>query len=469
MPRQQAIYALILMSNPTILEVVPGSPAAAAGLRPGDELLSVNGVVPTDVIEYQQIVDEGSVAVIVRREGGASAVDILKPEGAPLGLRLNSSIFDRVQTCDNHCEFCFIYQLPPGMRTTLYLKDDDYRLSFLYGNFTTLTRFTELDLSRVVEERLGPLYVSIHATNPEVRASMLRNPRGATSLRWLRALLANGVEVHGQIVLCPDVNSGPVLEETLVEIITAYPTLASVGIVPLGLSKHGRSTSLRVHTKEDAEADLEIIAYWQGEALRRLGRRLFFASDELYLVAGRPVPTSSEYEGFDQHENGIGMIRAFLTELDEIEAGREGSFPAATGAWNEVPAAPAEGYRETRPEFSSGEVRTDGPVVILTGDYGARMFADVLPRLETLSGERLRVLPVTNDFFGGIVAVSGLLVGSDVAAAIDADDLSARKYLLPNTAVPGGRFLDDIDIADIDAAIDAVPPTVAGLLSGAMT
>ncbi len=457
------------MSNPTILEVVPGSPAAAAGLQPGDELLSVNGVVPTDVIEYQQIVDEPMVALEIKRDGDATALEIVKQEGAPLGLRLNSSIFDRVQTCDNHCEFCFIYQLPPGMRTTLYLKDDDYRLSFLYGNFTTLTRFTELDLARVVEERLGPLYVSIHATDPVVRSEMLRNPRGGTSLRWLRALLANGVEVHGQIVLCPDVNSGDVLERTLAEIISTYPALASVGIVPLGLSKHGKQTTLRVHQPDDAVADLEIIHHWQQVAHRRLGKRLFFASDEMYLVAGLPVPAAEEYESFDQHENGIGMIRAFLDELDAAERGRQSSFPEVTGAWNEIPAAPAEGYREHRPEYSSRGAGTDGPVVIVTGDYGARMFAEILPRLEALAGSSLRVLPVTNDYFGGNVAVSGLLVGSDVARAIAADTLPARKYLIPNTAVPGGRFLDDIDIADLVGPIDAVPATVSGLLAGAMT
>ena len=174
------------MSNPTILEVEPGSPAAAFGLTSGDELVRVNGVAPTDVIEYQQLVDDAELDVELIRDGAPVFVEIGKQPGEPLGIRLNQSIFDRVQTCDNHCEFCFIYQLPPGMRRSLYLKDDDYRLSFLYGNFTTLTRFTELDLARVVEEKLGPLYVSIHATDPEVRAGMLRNPRGATSLRWLR-------------------------------------------------------------------------------------------------------------------------------------------------------------------------------------------------------------------------------------------------------------------------------------------
>jgi NifB/MoaA-like Fe-S oxidoreductase len=383
-------------------------------------------------------------------------------------LRLNSSVFDRVQTCDNHCEFCFIYQLPPGMRTTLYLKDDDYRLSFLYGNFTTLTRFTELDLSRVVEERLGPLYVSIHATNPDLRAQMLRNPRGATSLRWLRALLEAGVEVHGQIVLCPDVNSGSVLEETLAEILIAYPQLASVGIVPLGLSKYGKETTLRVHTREDAAADLEIVDFWQEKAQAMVGRRMFFASDEMYLVAGRAVPASEHYEEFDQHENGIGMIRAFYDELEAAEAGLRTSFPGVTGAWTTLPAAPAEGYRTTRGAFASGLTGADGPVVIVTGEYGARAFEPVLGRLETLAGVPLRVLPVTNDFFGGNVAVAGLIVGRDVSAAIAADGQPARKYLVPNSAAPGGRFLDDVDVADIDAPIETVPPTVAGLLAGVM-
>jgi len=455
------------MSNPTILEVVPGSPAAVAGLRPGDELLSVNGVVLTDVIEYQQLADEELVALRVKRDGATSLLDIAKAEGAPLGLRLNSSVFDRVQTCDNHCEFCFIYQLPPGMRTTLYLKDDDYRLSFLYGNFTTLTRFTELDLSRVVEERLGPLYVSIHATDPEVRARMLRNPRGGTSLRWLRELLDRGVEVHGQVVLCPDVNSGPVLERTLTEILVSYPKLASVGIVPLGLSRYGKETTLRVHTSEDAAADLDIVDFWQKRALETVGRRMFFASDEMYLVAGRDVPPSHHYEEFDQHENGIGMIRAFRDELEATETGRKTDVPLMTGAWNALPAAPAEGYRTTRGGIRSDDTVGDGPVVVVTGEYGARVFEPIVARLEEITGSPLRVLAVPNEFFGGNVAVAGLMVGQDVAKAIANDDLAARKYLIPNSAAPGGRFLDDTDVSDIDAPIDTVPPTVAGLVAGA--
>ena len=198
------------MSVPKVTALLEGSPAATAGFRVGDELLSLNGEQPRDVIEYQQLVDGARLDVVVRRPGSPldTRISVHKEVGEPLGLEVSAAVFDRVRTCDNHCAFCFIYQLPKGMRRSLYLKDDDYRLSFLYGNFTTLTRFTELDAERVITERLGPLFVSIHATDPAVRAAMLRNPRGATSLRWLRVLLEAGIEVHGQVVVCPGVNDG---------------------------------------------------------------------------------------------------------------------------------------------------------------------------------------------------------------------------------------------------------------------
>ncbi|HRE03892.1 MAG TPA: PDZ domain-containing protein, partial [Ilumatobacteraceae bacterium] len=188
------------MSLPTIARVVPGSPADLAGIRAGDEVVTMNGQTPRDVIEWQFLADEAEVDFELRRGNIELQVDVVKADGEPLGLDVESAVFDRVRTCDNHCEFCFIYQLPKGMRRSLYLKDDDYRLSFLYGNFTTLTRFTEADLERVITERLSPLHVSIHATDAETRVRMLRNPRGAMSLRWLRALLDHGITVHGQIV-----------------------------------------------------------------------------------------------------------------------------------------------------------------------------------------------------------------------------------------------------------------------------
>src|ERR1700721_4620722 len=238
------------MSAPTVTSVTAASPAARAGLAVGDELLSLNGQEPRDVIDFQQLTDADDLSVMVKRAGASlpRLVRIDKMPGEPFGVEVSSAVFDRIRTCDNHCAFCFIYQLPKGMRKSPYLKDDDYRLSFLYGNFTTLTRFTELDLERVVTERLSPLYVSIHSTDPEVRASMLRNRRGATSLRWLRALLDAGIEVHGQIVVCPDVNDGPILDDTLAGVLDLYPELASVACVPLGVSRWNVETTMGPHT-----------------------------------------------------------------------------------------------------------------------------------------------------------------------------------------------------------------------------
>ena len=454
---------------PRVLEVVPGSPAHFAGIDVGDELLTVNGVTPADVIEYQQLIDDQDPELTLRRHGVERSVVAAKEAGRPLGLRLSASIFDRVQTCDNHCEFCFIYQLPPGMRKSLYLKDDDYRLSFLYGNFTTLTRFTELDLARVVEERLGPLYVSIHATDPAVRAGMLRNPAGATSLRWLRALLDRGVTVHGQIVLCPSVNDGAVLDRNCAEVLARYPGLATVGIVPLGLSRYNREPRLAVHTPAQASSDLEIVTSWQSVALERIGRRMFFASDELYLTAGWEIPVSAAYEGFAQHENGIGMVRAFYDEVSRIERGDIVDGQAVTGEWRSIPAAPAEGYRAPRHRGDGRPSSSRGPAVLVTGRYGATALRPVLPRLERIAARQLRLLPVDNDFFGGNTAVAGLLVGSDVIRALAADHHEAGLYVLPDVALSGDRFLDDVTLDQVaggaPAPLVVAETTAHGLLA----
>src|SRR6266851_6362945 len=251
------------MSLPRVVAVTPGSPAARAGLSPGDEIIAMGGQVPRDIIQYQLLADGSEVEFDVRRGGLELTVTVERDGPEPLGLEVDSPLFDQVRTCDNHCEFCFIYPLPKGMRKSLYVKDDDYRLSFLYGNFTTLTRFTEADLERVVDEGLGPLYVSIHATDPDVRSAMLRNRRGATSLRWLRLLLDAGVEIHGQVVVCPGVNDGAVLDDTMLGIMDQYPELASVGVVPLGLSSFNRESSMRPHTDGEATATVACIERWQ--------------------------------------------------------------------------------------------------------------------------------------------------------------------------------------------------------------
>jgi putative radical SAM enzyme (TIGR03279 family) len=461
-----------------VVAVASGSPAASAGLVAGDEVLSVNGEALRDVIRYQLQADEPIVELEVRRGGLEQLVTLQKRPGEPLGLDLDSALFDQVRTCDNHCPFCFIYQLPKGMRASLYVKDDDYRLSFLYGNFTTLTRFTEADLERVVTERLSPLYVSIHATDPHVRARLLRNRRGATSLRWLAALLDAGVEVHGQVVVCPGVNDASVLDETLLGVLDRFPELATLGIVPLGVSAHSTEPDLRPHTREDAQQVIDIIERWQARFTHTLGRRLAFAADEYYLLAGRPFPEPTAYEGFVQHENGIGMARTFEDEVQRAVAGEavSGTGPrSGFFAWTD--GAPADGYRAPRTVAASfvtaasagsaPSAATNGgrrPAAIITGAYGEQVLTPLLPALQAVAGAPLRLLSVANRFFGGNIAVTGLLTATDVAAALEREP-AGERYLLPDVVLSRGRFLDGGSLADLPRPVEIVPTDGASLVA----
>jgi putative radical SAM enzyme (TIGR03279 family) len=431
---------------PLVLSVAPGSPADRAGLRPGDELRTLNGEVPRDVIRYQILVDDPDLEIEVSRGGLDLTVEVDKAAGEPLGVEVESAIFDAVRTCDNHCEFCFIHQLPPGLRTSLYQRDDDYRLSFLYGNFTTLTRFTELDLERVLTERLSPLYVSIHATDPDVRTDLLRNRRGATSLRWLRALLDAGVQVHGQVVVCPGINDGEVLEDTMVGIADRFPELATVAVVPLGISRYGREGRLRPHTLAEAEATVDTVEAWQQRFLDVLGRRLVYAADEYYLLAGRPFPDPEVYEGFPLHEDGIGMARSFEREFaGEVET----PIGPRAGFFHWVDGAPAAGYRAPRGRLTLRPRRT-APVAILTGTYGASILT---PLLE--GRDDVRVVPVENRFFGGNIGVTGLMVGEDLQRVL-ADQPEGHRYLLPDVCLSGGRFLDGTTPEDLPRPVEVV-------------
>jgi putative radical SAM enzyme (TIGR03279 family) len=456
--------------------VAPGSPAAHAGLAVGDELVTVNGEVPRDILRYRLLVDEAVVELDVRRGGLEQRIVVVKHDGEPLGAEIDSAVFDRVVTCDNHCPFCFIHQLPKGMRKSLYLKDDDYRLSFLYGNFTTLTRFTEADLERVVTEGLSPLYVSIHATDPEVRTRLLRNRRGAVSLRWLRVLLDHGIEVHGQIVVCPGVNDGAVLEDTLVDLLDQYPELATVACVPLGVSAHNTEPDMRPHSVEEAVAVVEAVERWQDVFQRTVGRRFVHAADEYHLMAGRPFPEPEVYEGFPQHENGVGMARRLEQEVADalagtvaVEAGDVGTGTRA-GFFSWVDGAPADGYRAPRvAEPAGGSVavalrptrrsRADRPVAILTGEYGNRVLSPMVAALSEHAGVEVRTVPVANGFFGGNIAVTGLLTGTDVAGAMAAAggaSSSDWRWLLPDVVLSRGVFLDGTSVGDLPGPVEVV-------------
>jgi NifB/MoaA-like Fe-S oxidoreductase len=407
----------------------------------------MSGQVPRDIIQYQLLADEPELEFELRRGGLELTLTVSRPPETndPLGIEVNSALFDQVRTCDNHCEFCFIFQLPKGLRKSLYVKDDDYRLSFLYGNFTTLTRFTEADLERVVTEGLSPLWVSIHATDPETRAKMLRNRRGATSLRWLRALLDHGVEVHGQVVVCPGVNDGAVLEDTLAGVLDVYPELRTVACVPLGVSRYSNEPNMRSHTVAEAEAVVDLVEGWQSTFADVLGRRVVFAADEYYLLAKRPFPSLDTYEELLQHENGIGMAAAFAAAL----TGRVESAPGVqSGFFQSVDGAPALGYRAPRTDAASPAI--EGPVAVLTGEYGAR----ILEPLVTPLGAR--VVPVRNDFFGGNIAVAGLMCGADLARTLAAEP-EGHRYLLPDACLSGGVFLDGLTPTDLPRPVEVVP------------
>jgi NifB/MoaA-like Fe-S oxidoreductase len=371
-------------------------------------------------------------------------------------VEVHSALFDQVRTCDNHCEFCFIYQLPPNLRSSLYQKDDDYRLSFLYGNFTTLTRFTEADLERVITEGLSPLNVSIHATDPAVRSDLLRNRRGGTSLRWLRALLDHGVEVHGQVVVCPGLNDGAILDDTLAGVLDRYPELASLCVVPLGLSQFNREARMRPHTRAEAEAVVDCVEGWQELFRTVLDRRLVFASDEYYLLAGRPFPEADTYEGFPMHEDGVGMARAFEEELfgttPEARGVEAGFFAWADAAGEGEDYQPYRGARATADQLLQVRPSRRAPVAILTGTFGA---AVLTPLLERLDRDDVRVVAVDNRFFGGTTSVTGLLVGEDLARVLEGEP-EGHRYLLPDVCLSNGRFLDGGRPEDLPRPVEVV-------------
>lgn len=458
---------------PEVVKVDAGSSADRGGVRVGDRIVSVNGVVPRDILEWVRLVDDDAVDIVVVRHSEQVDLTVSREAGEPFGAEISSAVFDRVQTCDNHCEFCFIYQLPKGMRRSLYLKDDDYRLSFLFGNFTTLTRFTEADAERVVVERLSPLHVSVHAAAPHRRAEMLRNVRGGFSLRWARVLIDHGIAVKAQIVLCPGVNDGDVLDDTFARLVEEMPEIESVAVVPLGLSKHNTESRMRVHTPEEARRAIEQVRRW-AEIWREItGRGVVHAADELYLVAGLDLPPGEYYGEYGMLEDGIGLVRSFLDDFassEPTQRERDGGFFSSVDRTGYVRAANPAAETGLRPRGESTPVtigrspnsgRRAKPVTILTGTYAAPIIARAL----SLAGRSdVAVEEVQNRHFGGNTAVAGLMTGGDIASVLDGrpDD---RLYLIPDVCLNGGRFLDDVHIDDLRRSHDvvAIPPTGGAL------
>lgn len=428
----------------------------------------MNGVVPRDILEWQRLVESDDVDICILRGRETLEFDLTRQPGEPLGVSISSAVFDRIHTCDNHCEFCFIYQLPKGMRRSLYMKDDDYRLSFLFGNFTTMTRFTEADLERVIDERLSPLYVSIHSPDPHVRSDMLRNVRGGFSLRWMKVLLDNDIHIRAQIVLCPGVNDGAVLESTLAGLLEQYPTLESIAIVPLGLSRFNSEDRMRIHTQLEAERVIETVGKWQARYVRAIGLQPIHLADEFYLVAQKPVPQASQYGNFPMLEDGVGLVRSFLDAFAGTGPdlmGKQSGFFASVDV-----SSPTDYVRVVNPAADTGlrssvsvpvslRVRkqtADKPVAIVTGSYGASVMRNAL-RNEKF--DDVCVLEVKNQYFGGNTAVAGLMTFEDIHRVLKKDN-GAHLYLLPDVCLNDGVFLDGGLLDDLHREFDVeVLPT----------
>jgi putative radical SAM enzyme (TIGR03279 family) len=400
------------------------TPAARAGLVVGDRILTINGRALRDAIDFQFYGAEDRLALDVERAGTRHALRLTRLPGVELGVELQAPRPGDIATCANKCVFCFIHQLPRGMRKSLYVKDDDFRLSFLHGNYITLSDLDEPAFQRILEQRLSPLYVSVHATDPALRRALLGHPRhSAEILPRLERLAKAGIRIHAQIVLCPDLNDGVHLERTVHELAPLHPHVATTAIVPVGLTRHReRLPALRTLTDAEAAALVDTVAGWQARFLQEVDSRFVFLGDEVYLQAGRPLPPAEAYEGFPIAEDGIGLVRRF-----------------------------EDGFARSR---ARGRARRARRLTVVSGTLYA-------PRLQRLldgvsrSGLDARVVAVPNAFFGGSVGVAGLLTGQDIQRRLAASGELGESVLIPAVALRDGDgvFLDDLTPADLERAL----------------
>lgn len=422
--------------------VQAGSIAEELGIKVGDYLLSVNGREIHDVFDYRfQTAEECLTLEIESQSGERWSAEIEKPEEEDLGLDFDNPLMDEEKSCRNKCVFCFIDQLPPGMRKSLYYKDDDARLSFLFGNYITMTNLKDEEINRIIRYRMSPINVSVHTTNPELRVKMLNNRFAGDVLRRIRKFTDAGITVNSQIVLCPGLNDGEELDRTLRDLSELHPQMHSISVVPVGLTRYREGLyPLEPFTRESAARVVDQVEYWQRDLCGKYGSRLVYLADEFYLMAGRPLPPYEDYEDFPQIENGVGMAASFIHEtleaLSEIADG-----PDAPKAGKSAP-------KETRTS------RDDSPkqVSVATGT----LIHPIMERLagaveERLPGLWLKVYPVENHFFGGQVSVTGLLTGHDLLRTLKDKDLGQALLLCRNMFRAGTEvLLDDMTRSDLE-------------------
>ena len=401
-----------------IAATIPGSLAERAGLQPGDELVSINCHCLRDVIDVRFYGAEEHLALRVRRGGEEFAVEAERRYDEPLGLEFAHPTFDGIRRCNNRCAFCFVAQMPPGLRRSLYVKDDDYRYSFLFGNYLTLTNLGESDWERFGEQRLSPLHVSVHATDPDLRRRLLGNPAAPDVVAQLCRLADLGIETHTQIVVVPGLNDGPHLDRSIGDLAGLYPAVRSVSVVPVGLTRYHRGIC-RVHTDAETRAVFEQVTDWQARLRERLGVNLVYFSDEWYLRLGRPAPEAGHYNGLDLTENGVGLVR---NSLDD---------------W-------------ANRELLSAIRNSQFAISLVTGTLFAPMLRQVMAEFGNVE-----VVPIINRFFGETVTVAGLLTGRDVVEQLATRRLGDWVILPPAMfGGPKGQSLDEMWPQEIGEALE---------------
>lgn len=400
--------------------------AEELGIEPGDRLLSINGQEIEDIFDYQYYVEDGELLLLIEKPDGEQwELEIEKDPDESLGIGFGAGLMDEYRSCCNRCIFCFIDQMPPGMRDTLYFKDDDSRLSFLQGNYVTLTNMSEHDIDRIIRYRLEPINISFQTTNPELRCRMLHNRFAGDALKKVDLLYQGGIEMNGQIVLCKGVNDGEELERSIRDLTGYLPLLRSVSVVPVGLTRFRDGLyPLDPFTKEDAQKVLEVIHRWQKKIYDEYGLHFIHAGDEWYLLAEEEVPEEERYDGYLQLENGVGMLRLLFNEFDERLAEMKGDdrireLSAATGK--------------------------------LAFPYIKRMAERIE---EKYPGVKIHVYCIRNDFFGERITVSGLVTGQDIMAQLKGKELGST-LLLPCNMLKADEdvFLDDLTVKDVSDAL----------------
>ncbi len=440
------------MSKKHIIEkITPGSIAEEMELEPGDELVSINGKEIEDVFDFHYLVNDEYLEVIVRKPDGEEwELEIEKEYDEDLGIAFENGLMDDYKSCTNKCIFCFIDQMPPGMRDTLYFKDDDSRLSFLQGNYVTLTNMKDEDVERIIYYHLAPINISVHTTNPKLRCEMLHNRFAGEALKKIDRLYEAGLEMNGQIVLCKGVNDGEELEHTLSDLANYLPHMQSLSVVPVGLTKYRDGLyPLEPFTKEDARKVIATIEKWQNICMEKHGVHFVQASDEWYLLAELPLPEEERYDGYIQLENGVGMLRLLMTEFEEALEAYIQSEKVKQVQETDCTCCKTESMGE------KNQVCTKHKVTLITGRLAAPFIEQMANKcMECFPNREIKVVPIRNDFFGEMITVSGLITGQDMIAQLKGRDLGDYVAIPCNMLRMGERvFLDDLTIEDVENAL----------------